>query len=285
MDTTNTKHEYHMFSKIYKNKTEFVSLLGIIHKFTYNLSDNVNKRIIHMIKSGKTDKIISQYIAKNINSKKTMGSGSRAKRISDTIHYFFISSAPYKPFFKIGKYLDIGSNSGTITVELGNKLRIISENIYGVDVQDFDSTKIIPVAGFNFAYYDGLTLPFMDFTFELVSCFMVLHHVEHIDKMLREISRVMKPGGYLLLKEHDVYNMYIEWKVYIEHLLYSIKDNNTPYDKFVATYYQKTYSVRELEELLDKHNFRQIAVSDKTFLNRYHKFNPNNTYYSLYEKK
>lgn len=33
---------------------------------------------------------------------------------------------------------------------------------------------------------------------------MVLHHIEKIDLNLREISRVLKEGGHLYIREHDV---------------------------------------------------------------------------------
>lgn len=33
---------------------------------------------------------------------------------------------------------------------------------------------------------------------------MVLHHIENFDKNLRELQRVVKDGGYLYIREHDV---------------------------------------------------------------------------------
>lgn len=39
---------------------------------------------------------------------------------------------------------------------------------------------------------------------DLVTCFMVLHHIETLDDTLRELARVINEGGYLYIREHDV---------------------------------------------------------------------------------
>ena len=34
---------------------------------------------------------------------------------------------------------------------------------------------------------------------------MVLHHVEELDKNLKELARIIKENGYLYIREHDVH--------------------------------------------------------------------------------
>lgn len=48
-------------------------------------------------------------------------------------------------------------------------------------------------------FYDGNTFPFEDASHDGVICNQVLEHVFNPDQFLREISRVLKPGGDLLL--------------------------------------------------------------------------------------
>jgi SAM-dependent methyltransferase len=48
-------------------------------------------------------------------------------------------------------------------------------------------------------YYDGHVLPFADASFEAVLCTEVLEHIPDPTETLREIHRVLKPGGKLLL--------------------------------------------------------------------------------------
>lgn len=48
-------------------------------------------------------------------------------------------------------------------------------------------------------FYDGKTFPFVDHSFDNLICNQVLEHVFNPDTFLREINRVLKPEGYLLL--------------------------------------------------------------------------------------
>ena len=43
-----------------------------------------------------------------------------------------------------------------------------------------------------------------DCSVDLVTCIMSMHHFRDFNQMLIEIRRVMKPGGYLFFREHDV---------------------------------------------------------------------------------
>ena len=38
---------------------------------------------------------------------------------------------------------------------------------------------------------------------DLVTCFVTLHHVADLEKVLWELVRILRPGGYLILREHD----------------------------------------------------------------------------------
>jgi SAM-dependent methyltransferase len=48
-------------------------------------------------------------------------------------------------------------------------------------------------------------LPVPDETYDVVLCTQVLEHVRHPDRALREMTRVLVPGGHLFLTTHGVY--------------------------------------------------------------------------------
>ncbi len=47
---------------------------------------------------------------------------------------------------------------------------------------------------------DG-SLPFNDNSFDLITCFGTLHHIPNVSYVISELFRVLKQGGYLLLRE------------------------------------------------------------------------------------
>ena len=48
------------------------------------------------------------------------------------------------------------------------------------------------------SFYDGITLPYADGSFDMIWAMLVLQHVQHIDKTFSELSRVLTPGGKLI---------------------------------------------------------------------------------------
>lgn len=44
-------------------------------------------------------------------------------------------------------------------------------------------------------------LDFSNNSFDLITCFGVLHHIPNVSKIINEFTRVLKPGGYLLMRE------------------------------------------------------------------------------------
>lgn len=50
---------------------------------------------------------------------------------------------------------------------------------------------------------DGL-MSFEDNSFDIITCFSVLHHIPNVSTVLKEMFRCLKPGGYLLVREPTV---------------------------------------------------------------------------------
>lgn len=100
------------------------------------------------------------------------------------------------------RVLDIGTGPGTIPLEMERRLGGIQT--VGLDV----STAMLAKAAKNrdclnrdldLVAGDGEVLPFGNNTFDVVTSFFAVHHMERPDELLAEVDRVLKNGGVLLL--------------------------------------------------------------------------------------
>ena len=100
---------------------------------------------------------------------------------------------------KKGTLLDIGCGGGILTESLTHYYPKMKIN--GCDI----SSKAIGYAkkyGHNkvkYKSYDGVTLPYRDNAFDVCSCFDVMEHVPDEKNFLKEVRRVLKPGGRFFL--------------------------------------------------------------------------------------
>ena len=98
-----------------------------------------------------------------------------------------------------GKLLDIGCGNGN----LFNCIQDKKYELYGVDFAE----KMISEAKINcgekalFFTADAEKLPFDDNTFDILTCNASFHHYIHPDAVLKEMCRVLKKGGTLIIGE------------------------------------------------------------------------------------
>lgn len=111
------------------------------------------------------------------------------------LEHYFLSYDFFKK--KSGKILDFGCGDGTFIAGLqGN-----SKKLYGIDVRE-DSIKEAKnnYKKINFKTIKvGGRIPYSNNFFDAVCMFHVLEHVDSEGRVLKEIFRVLKPNGYLLL--------------------------------------------------------------------------------------
>jgi SAM-dependent methyltransferase len=71
---------------------------------------------------------------------------------------------------------------------------------WGHDVTSLDVTPPVPgAAQFHpVMLYDGKSIPYGDCSFDVVFSSHVLEHAQALDRLLRESSRVLKPGGHAI---------------------------------------------------------------------------------------
>ncbi|MFB6346706.1 MAG: class I SAM-dependent methyltransferase [bacterium] len=90
-------------------------------------------------------------------------------------------------------FLDIGCGTGNV-VRLAEDL---FETVVGVDVSVNMLKQAHEQSDASFLAGDGLSLPFPDESFEMISLYATLHHTPAPQKFLTEASRVLKKGGRL----------------------------------------------------------------------------------------
>lgn len=143
-----------------------------------------------------------------------VSSESRARKRAKELAALLPSS------FRFNALLDIGCADGSITSALGDVLR--TSCTQGVDVQGSKYAEGRALRC-KLSVYDGVHLPFGDASFDVVSAIMCLHHVREPALLLADIARVLKPGGWLLVREHDCPNEgALATKLDVTHGLYAL---------------------------------------------------------------
>lgn len=77
----------------------------------------------------------------------------------------------------------------------------ISDKYIGIDMPGVPRVEI---------YGDASSIPLKDCTADIVLCFQVLEHIRYPEVFIRDVERILRPGGMLLLSTHGtmVYHPY-----------------------------------------------------------------------------
>ena len=98
-----------------------------------------------------------------------------------------------------GKLLDIGCGNGNLFKYIPDK----KYELYGVDFAEnmISEAKINCGKKALFFTADAEKLPFDDNTFDIITCNASFHHYIHPNVVLKEMHRVLKKGGTLIIGE------------------------------------------------------------------------------------
>ncbi|KAH8678511.1 ubiE/COQ5 methyltransferase [Xylariales sp. PMI_506] len=113
------------------------------------------------------------------------------------------------PYIKpTDRVLDVGCGPGSITIDIAEIA--CQGSVIGVDsvasVLDQARSLAAQRGATNIEFQgpvDANALPYEDETFDVVFCHQVLQHVNDPIGILREMRRVVKPGGYVAARESD----------------------------------------------------------------------------------
>jgi SAM-dependent methyltransferase len=144
-----------------------------------------------------------------------------------------------------GFVLDLGGNTAgeaTILAQEGFRIAVGDINEVALDLSRQRALHfglVIP----DYVCLDAHELPFKSEAFSAVTVVEALHHFEHYDKVLRDIYRVLKPGGTLVAFEPNAWNPIRRLSEVRDRLRGSI---------------EKSFSRRQLHELCSAAGFEQI---------------------------
>lgn len=184
------------------------------------------------------------------------------------------------------KFLDIGCGNGYKTTSFGHYLGIEPKNLYGTDIKNWGpySESKHDSHEFNFKYIkEDETLDFPNNYFNLVTCFLTIHHVKNLDKLLLEIKRILKPGGILLLVEHDCHDDYDKIILDLLHTLFEyFNDNNK--NVIEKPNFSDYKNWAEWDFILSQYKFEYFD-SNYIFTTIEHNTRFDNIYYAIYKNE
>jgi len=138
--------------------------------------------------------------------------------ITDLVHRRGISGYQFKAFKtrevldQLGprpgeRVLDIGSGDGRMLALLTLHYGVQGT---GVDIAPLVVEKTVQANPWGHEYYqaDAEQLPFLDCTFDGVTCMDVLEHLPHPERCIAETARILRPGGWALfyaVSQRDTY--------------------------------------------------------------------------------
>jgi ubiquinone/menaquinone biosynthesis C-methylase UbiE len=145
------------------------------------------------------------------------------RRISDRISNITSLLCPLEYNFKT--YLDIGCGNAEVTHAISQTYKI--QEVFGADTYHSDQ-YVPPHSHSNIRYYQVCDnfIPLDDSSVDLITCFMSIHHFNDFERMLFEIKRVIRPGGSLFIREHDVHRHNIKLKAALDRIHTKYHDFN-----------------------------------------------------------
>ena len=141
-----------------------------------------------------------------------------------------------------GRLLDLGCGSGLVTR--------CADGLFAVRIGIDLSTHILACnrTAFDSAVVGDINcLPFADKSFDVVTCFAVLHHLFSFESLVSEMGRILRPGG-IFYSDHDMDSTFHRRFRLPLWLYRKVRNSRTKYGKVNAEITPEVYRVAEWHE-------------------------------------
>lgn len=150
------------------------------------------------------------------------------------------------------KIIDIGAGDGGVAVELAKLYG--NSNIVAADISDWAGVQNTN-KDLNYITIKYDEVPADSDEFNVVTILQAMHHFVNLPAMLREVARICKSGGALIIREHNCANASIEDASHIEHMAYNYANDEMPDADFRREYYGHFRSLNEWIAVLATYGF------------------------------
>lgn len=95
--------------------------------------------------------------------------------------------------------LDVGCGNGSTVARILSDSRFAGIQYVGLDYNKKTIEEVKNTENMQFIYGDACTMPFSDSEFDIIVLSHVFEHIKDSDQLCRELNRVLKPHGKLLV--------------------------------------------------------------------------------------
>lgn len=159
----------------------------------------------------------------------------------------------------VNNLLDIGGADGSMGVSIAKMINVDLKDIMLIDVNPQPKEEY-KAEGVKYKHGSASQLEVPDDSYDVCILSMVLHHLNTFEKQMKcleEVYRVLKPGGYLFIREHDVHDNNDKIFKYI-HLVYSavLTNESSVDDAFNEKEYYLKYD--EIKNMIKNAGFNVV---------------------------
>jgi len=177
-----------------------------------------------------------------------------------------------KDGFKPDRVLDLCAGTGDFGLAVREQLpevKVVMAD-FAKPMLRLAKEKVGNAQGFEFLEADALKLPFHDMSFDAVVCGFGVRNLDSLENGLKEIARMLRPGGKAVILEFfkpTGFLTKLAYAFYVSTILPmrggSISKNKPAYD-YLQQSAKNFPSVKEFRGLMEKCGFKDISIENKT---------------------